>query len=1383
MRKLTAKNNRRGLGVFLLVTGMFLFLDTALWAGGRKDKSISGAAEGRQVWQKEFPLGDLKPGKYNVLVQARDSAGNVAQSGPFNVILDPMAGLPAARVVNPEPGQVLRQDIQVIGVASGRFGVNQVMLKMDDREYSAADGTDYWSRRIRIDDWTEGRHTLYAQAFDSKGMAGPEFSVSFIIDKAPPTMEITSHQTGQLVSGAFDLAGQADDPNNIASIEYSADGEHWTPLAFKKQRGKTSVLFSVPIRTKTMEDGPMVCYLRSADTTGASITRPYLFFVDNNSPELEILSPGRDEDVYGKVLISGRIYDRVGVERFYYEWAGETVDIPLRPGDPFWTFPLEISAAQSRSSPLRITAVDRSGNTVTLTQRLQDNRRNKTPVVSIDYPGDRGLSSLPVNGAVYGRIAPGFLPASVILEGQTEYLDARSTFRIPPEMIAAGRSSVKLWALSEDKVMGEPLTLRLNRLTTPPAALADGTVPQYDLTPSAVTVSAPARYAWVSDTFTLQGAVSAAGARVEYRFSPEDPWKPLGGGDSRLNANISLADVPDGPLHFELRTIRQGVENFPYYYPLNKYSSGPEIAFLFPAPELGSVHGTVTVTGFVDYTVPLQSLAWSVNGRQWTPLPLSAKYGRMEFSFPCDFTALNNARGSLTVRALDAAGVTTEKTLDVSFDASGDLPVLVINTPADQQVITGNFEVSGVAFDDDSITAVYWRIRRPGDSGRGEFTKISTTQSFQAAIPFSAVVDGENILEIFGEDVYGVRGDPTALTLRVSTAAPVTTVQSPQLGKYSRREITVSGVASDANGIAEVLVSMDNGVTYQKAEGGERWSLNLNTAAYLDGAYSVLLRTIDKYGVESFSNTLINIDNTPPEITLGAPRDGEMAGTFLGVAGLAVSGLDVTGQAHDAVGLESLSIKMINLQDVSRQVSFAVNPNFVIQESLDVSRLPAGQYSLKLNALDFAGNETTVTRNVFVSLNRNASELALVNPMPGEHHTGPLVISGQITGSVIPSQVTLQIDGQNYTMADVDAYGIFYHDYPQERLVPGAVMRVSAFFNTPTGDRIESPVHEISVNPWGPALQVESHQDGDVITQRPWLSGRAWIAMPDEEAAALKRADKKQLAVRDVLISFDNGRSFEKASGKEQWKIRLETGSFAAGPLPIIIRAEFEDGRSVVRRILLMVDTSAPAVETVSPAENSTHRDTLLVFGSASDDYDLETVELSLRPGDKAGYSAPQFIQGLYADFHVLGATPYEYGLGLTFFENNVKLQFQAGQAEPGVRYTGWVFGIKLLANVAHLPFEYFWGPDWAFFSMSFALGADFSIFTMEPDKGDKEVYMGAILGQWEFIRIDFSHVFPKWKYFKTIALYAEPSLWFASSDIKAAAIPRICFGARWSLN
>jgi hypothetical protein len=383
-----------------------------------------------------------------------------------------------------------------------------------------------------------------------------------------------------------------------------------------------------------------------------------------------------------------------------------------------------------------------------------------------------------------------------------------------------------------------------------------------------------------------------------------------------------------------------------------------------------------------------------------------------------------------------------------------------------------------------------------------------------------------------------------------------------------------------------------------------------------------------------------------------------------------------------------------------------------------------------------------------------------------------------VSGAIIPNQIQLWINQELFAMVNVDRYGFFHYDYPEERLRDGPLL-VFASYATPSGEVIRSNEHAVQVALLGPIVAVDSHKDGDIITGRPWLKGRAWITEEEVEEESGRRNRKAAVEVSQVLVSFDNGRSFQKAQGKADWKFRLETGEMGRGPLPILIRAEFTDGRSAIRRIIMTVDTDPPEIRTLEPIENSLHRDSLLVYGTASDEFEIESIQISLRPGDKAGYSIPQFIQGMYLDANVFGATYADGGLGLSFFDNNVKLQIQAGLAPNAPsRYPGFVVGAKLLANIFLLPFEYFLGPDWSFFSMSLALGANFSYFTMKEDSPAQ--MMGAVLAQWEFARFSI----PQWKYFKTFSLYAEPMLWFTSSDVQDAEkfVFRVALGFRVGL-
>jgi hypothetical protein len=101
--------------------------------------------------------------------------------------------------------------------------------------------------------------------------------------------------------------------------------------------------------------------------------------------------------------------------------------------------------------------------------------------------------------------------------------------------------------------------------------------------------------------------------------------------------------------------------------------------------------------------------------------------------------------------------------------------------------------------------------------------------------------------------------------------------------------------------------------------------------------------------------------------------------------------------------------------------------------------------------------------------------------------------------------------------------------------------------------------------------------------------------------------------------------------------------------------------------------------------------------------------------------------------------------------------------------------GAKLVANIYNLPFRYIFGPDWENFSMTWALGANFSYFSMEGS-GNESLFLGAVLAQWELARLTF----PQFKYFSSYAFYMEPILWFTTTDVTGAE--RFKFRISWGL-
>ena len=203
----------------------------------------------------------------------------------------------------------------------------------------------------------------------------------------------------------------------------------------------------------------------------------------------------------------------------------------------------------------------------------------------------------------------------------------------------------------------------------------------------------------------------------------------------------------------------------------------------------------------------------------------------------------------------------------------------------------------------------------------------------------------------------------------------------------------------------------------------------------------------------------------------------------------------------------------------------------------------------------------------------------------------------------------------------------------------------------------------------------------------------------------------------------------------------------------------------------------------------------LNAWGLSNYDVRLEDVTVTLRKGDKASYEVPSFIQGLYLDFRFWGATLFAVGAGLTFFDDVVKVQASYGQFTQqqrdavsnlfkldltDMRYGGNIFSLKIIANIASLPFSFFLGHDWDWLYAGFAVGAEFAMFT-QTNSG-KEQILSSLLAQIEFPKVKLQNV----KMFSSFSLYTEGSLWFIPTDVSGSniksLIPQIAVGFRTNI-
>ena len=396
-------------------------------------------------------------------------------------------------------------------------------------------------------------------------------------------------------------------------------------------------------------------------------------------------------------------------------------------------------------------------------------------------------------------------------------------------------------------------------------------------------------------------------------------------------------------------------------------------------------------------------------------------------------------------------------------------------------------------------------------------------------------------------------------------------------------------------------------------------------------------------------------------------------------------------------------------------------------------------------------------------------------------------IIGAIRAERKVEKLNLFIDGKN--VAETVPNETNYYKFPinEKQLEEG----LRSYFVRATlegGATIDSIKQTVDYNPYGAWIRIENFDYGDFAYDRPTIKGTAGFSISDAEIIASKKKNGKDLKedierrkVESVEISFNNGRTFTQISRKAKWSYRIENEDLAEGYHFLLLRAKMVNGEIAVTRCIVQIDKTAPFVRIIAPGVGGRYNQNLLFSGLSNDNVGLSSVTLALRKGDKNSYGVPKFIQGLYIDTSFWGATLFDLGVGLTFFNDNVRLQFNWGQFtqtqreifKPGsqMRYGGGaILGFKIIANVANLPFGWMFGHDWDWLSANLAVGASFKYFN-ESASGKGQM-LSAVISQIEFPRMSF----PKWKCFKVLSAYTEFQLWFIPTDTTGVQISRVVF-------
>lgn len=885
-----------------------------------------------------------------------------------------------------------------------------------------------------------------------------------------------------------------------------------------------------------------------------------------------------------------------------------------------------------------------------------------------------------------------------------------------------------------------------------------------------VEVANPTNYSYVQNLVQLKGSIKDSVGIIQSEYSVDNgkTWIKFdvpSVGSVDFDIPLDFTDVPEGTVPIDVRVFDKTGKSHTERLVVFKDISAPQVNVLVPCLEDRINGETLIVFEVTDNGRTSQSFYNGQDGDVEIPMKhyISTFVGNKERPLAQDmkFTFTDRAGNKLELNEWQFI-----------VDLESDLPVPEIHVPSDNEIIQNDFLISGVVIDDDGESKIYYKI---DDS---EFIELPDYgSSFSIPVPLKSMTDNEHTVTVYAEDIYGIRSETVVRPFRISLEEPKGAVELPNINETVNGTVLVSGWASDKNGISKVQVSIDNGVTFNEVAGTEKWTYEFDTRVIKDGTHAIFIKVWDGYNIQGIYSSLINVDNTAPEINLELPVDGSKTTKML----------FFSGQTTDNIGLKSLKAKISSLELRQKAVpadlaEMEFVPEEIITKTIDLSGLADGFYNIELVGEDAGGNITRVSRNVELSKESDGAKIDILTPLNGEYLQGMFNLYGTVVSEQPFETIVLYVDGEEKAVTEVSPTGYFKFTLSPTDLASGShVLQVRGLL----GEKIISSNEAYVIyQPQGPWITIDNFTYGDFAFERPYIEGSCGYAFTESEILALRdkktpAEEKERLERKEVSyveLSFDNGKTFELLGNTKKWRYRVENEDMPAGYHFLIVRAVMKNGETAVTRCIVQIDKEAPEIKLIAPVPGGAFNETLEFAGLTADNINLKNVKLTLRSGDKASYEVPSFIQGLYFDWHFLGATMFDVGIGLTFFDDNVKLQGQFGQMTQSqyemlcnwrglevtkFRYGGNVVGAKLLANVAYIPFRFFLGPDWDWLSANVTLGANFSRFS-ETQSG-KAQFLSAVLAQLEFPRVTI----PKQKMFRTFSVYTEVQVWFIPTDVE----------------
>ena len=1064
-------------------------------------------------WQIGVPASDLQAwtaGDITVNVSAQDAWGNtVSAEHPIELDLNAVAVtidiISSDDMLNAaEKGAEVTLSGQTQGVEAGQT----VVVKFADQTFTAQvqqDGS--WSLTVpasAMETLIDGRAQVSVSVTNVNGNSA-EASRVVTVDTLPPTITLDNLTSDNIINAAEaqqDLAVSGTSNAQAGqTVTVTLNGKSYQTTV---QTDGTWTLNVPAADVGALVDGTVTVTATVSDVAGNSSSADRVGLVDATVPQVTINDFVTDTNTVNQIahsqaqILSGSVTGAA---------AGDLVTITINNVDYTtvvdavgnWSLGLPASVVQGLADgtlTIDVSVTDQSGNTGsnsldvvvnTVTPQIGINTLAADDVINATEKGEDLLLSGTSN-------QPDGTTITVTLNGinYTATTDASGNWSVsvPASAVSAlGEANYTVTASVTDSVG--------NSASTTHNVLVDSSLPVVTINTLAgdnivnasevtagQTLTGKVSNAAAGDTVTiiLGGQTYTVTVQGDLTWSlplTESQLSALGNGELTVSASVTNAHGNTGSssLDFTIDAQLPGLR-------IDTVAGDDVINVIEHAQNL-IVSGTSTDLA-AGSTVTV-----TINGKDYAATVLAD--GTWQASVPAADVS-QWADGSLTISA--SAQDTSGNPVNIGTVVDVDLSAVAIsiNSVTADNVLNAAEKGQDLVLSGTSSNVEAGQTVTVTFGGKTYTTTVDASGDWSYTVPaadLNGLKDGDASVQVSVTNVNG-NSASSAQEYSVDTTAPTVTINTISSDNMlnaaeAAQDLTLSGTSSAEAGQTVTVTFNGNQYTAQVQANGI-WTLNVPAAdmtGIADGNAAVTATVSDKAGNPASAGASVLVDTTVPQISFNIVAGDDIINVAEHGQALIVSGNVSGAQAGDVITVT------LNGKDYTAMLGGSGNWSIGVPAS-DVGALVNGDHTISATLTDKAGNSTTATHDVDVSL---TAPVITINTLAGDDVINATEKGQDLQLSGTSNQpdgttITVTLNGINYT-ATTDASGNWSVTVPAANVSALGEANYSVTASvTDTAGNSASTSHGVLVDSAIPVVTINAIATDDVINAAEVATGQ-----------------------------------------------------------------------------------------------------------------------------------------------------------------------------------------------------------------------------------------------------------------------------------------------------